>query len=225
VTNLKPEPGGPRPVDTLVRRARVVCVALLTLVLPARAEESPLRLRVATFNVEDVRTEHLATNADRRLQAIFSERTKGSGANLALSPPTRYDVVTMPGRQDAMLHPDAMMAQCMTFDGSPSSFHFNSTGRWLPGSDWSNGWPFGFYSSTLYNHVAPPNWNHWDCGSWSAIPDAPGEHAIISARSGHSSGVNVAMGDGSVTFVTDTIELGIWRALGTRNGGEVNGEF
>jgi prepilin-type N-terminal cleavage/methylation domain-containing protein len=87
---------------------------------------------------------------------FFSERTKGSGHDLAARRPTREDVITSPNRVNAMLQPDQMMADCMTFDGSPSPFHFNSMGRWLSGTDWSNGWPFGFYSSTLYNHVAPP---------------------------------------------------------------------
>ncbi len=114
---------------------------------------------------------------------VFSERLKGSGRNLAVVAPKPGDIIIMPGRRDAMLHPDPMMSQCASFDGSPSSFHFNSAGRWLRGSDWSNGWPFGFYSATLYNHVAPPNWRHLDCGSWSAIPDAPGNTPSLSARS------------------------------------------
>jgi hypothetical protein len=120
-----------------------------------------------------------------------------------------------------MWAPDELMANCMTFVPAPSNFHFNSAGRWLDGSDFSNGWPFGFYSSTLYNHVAPPNWRFHDCGTWSAIPDAPGEHAIMSARSQHTAGVNAARGDGSVGFIGDSIDLQVWRAAGTRNGGEV----
>jgi prepilin-type N-terminal cleavage/methylation domain-containing protein/prepilin-type processing-associated H-X9-DG protein len=152
---------------------------------------------------------------------MFSERTKGSGENLSLQSPTRYDIITMPGRTNEMLAPDDMMARCMTFDGSPSRFHFNSAGRWLQGSDFSNGWPFGFYSSTLYNHVAPPNWQHHDCGNWSAIPDAPGEHAIVAARSEHAGGVNTALADGSVQFMIDTIDLEVWRGIGSRNMGEV----
>lgn len=152
---------------------------------------------------------------------FFSERTKGSGLDLSTMRPRIEDVVTTPGRSNMMWSPDALMADCMTFSGAPSNFHFNSMGRWLEGSDFSNGWPFAFYSSTMYNHVTPPNWRFNDCGSWSAIPDAPGEHAIISARSMHKGGVNAGMGDGSVRFFTDTIDLAIWRGLGTRDNGEV----
>ena len=37
----------------------------------------------------------------------------------------------------------------------------------------------------------------------------------------HSGGVNLVFGDGSVRFIKDSVALPVWRALGTRNGGEV----
>ena len=37
----------------------------------------------------------------------------------------------------------------------------------------------------------------------------------------HTSGANAAMADGSVRFVTDTVEPDVWTAAGSRNGGEV----
>ncbi|MCF0234413.1 MAG: DUF1559 domain-containing protein, partial [Thermoguttaceae bacterium] len=40
------------------------------------------------------------------------------------------------------------------------------------------------------------------------------------ARSHHSGGVNAAMGDGSVRFVSETINLDTWKALSTTQGGE-----
>jgi prepilin-type N-terminal cleavage/methylation domain-containing protein len=168
--------------------------------------------------------EHLPISAhsDGLSNTVFlSERTKGSGRDLSVSPPPLEDMVTTPGRSNRMWLPDELMQDCMRFDGAPSSFHFNSAGRWLPGSDFSNGWPFGFYSSTLYNHVTPPNWRYHDCGTWSAIPDAPGEHAIVSARSKHPGGVNAGMGDGGVRYFSDSTDLAVWRGLGTRNLGEV----
>jgi prepilin-type N-terminal cleavage/methylation domain-containing protein/prepilin-type processing-associated H-X9-DG protein len=49
-------------------------------------------------------------------------------------------------------------------------------------------------------------------------PSAAGAHAA--ARSRHGGGVNAALADGSVRFFTNTIDLAIWRAMGTRNNGE-----
>ena len=43
----------------------------------------------------------------------------------------------------------------------------------------------------------------------------------IAASSQHTGGVHVAMGDGSVKFVSENISDVIWWALGSRNGGEV----
>ncbi len=45
--------------------------------------------------------------------------------------------------------------------------------------------------------------------------------AAITARSYHPGGVNALFGDGSVRFISDTIEGRIWRALGTVAGREV----
>lgn len=162
-----------------------------------------------------------AAHTDGLSNTVFlSERTKGSGLNLGTTRPTLADIVTSPGRANRLWEPDDLMQRCMTFAGGPSPFHFNSAGRWLEGSNFSNGWPFGFYVSTLYNHVATPNWRYHDCGAWSAIPDAPGEHAIVSARSKHPGGVGAAMGDGAVRFFSDAIDLQVWRGIGTRNANE-----
>jgi prepilin-type N-terminal cleavage/methylation domain-containing protein/prepilin-type processing-associated H-X9-DG protein len=43
---------------------------------------------------------------------------------------------------------------------------------------------------------------------------------MFASRSRHPGGVNVAMCDGSVHFVNDTINLEVWRALSTIHGGE-----
>jgi prepilin-type N-terminal cleavage/methylation domain-containing protein/prepilin-type processing-associated H-X9-DG protein len=50
-------------------------------------------------------------------------------------------------------------------------------------------------------------------------------YAAITSRSYHLGGVNVGMMDGSVRFVSDSVSLTVWRALGTRNGGEPISEF
>ena len=45
----------------------------------------------------------------------------------------------------------------------------------------------------------------------------------VPPSSQHPGGVNTLMGDGSVRFIKDSVDLATWRALGTRNGGEVIG--
>ena len=46
-------------------------------------------------------------------------------------------------------------------------------------------------------------------------------YGAVTARSYHPGGVNTVFVDGSVHFITNSIPQATWRALGTRNGGEV----
>jgi len=45
--------------------------------------------------------------------------------------------------------------------------------------------------------------------------------AAMTSRSYHSNVVNVFLMDGSVRSVNSTVNQSVWRALGTRSGGEV----
>jgi prepilin-type processing-associated H-X9-DG protein len=57
---------------------------------------------------------------------------------------------------------------------------------------------------------------------WYGTGDNPNtDHTVIGASSNHSGGVNVAMMDGSVRFVKNSISSLIWWALATKSGGEI----
>lgn len=156
--------------------------------------------------------------------ALFSERTKGSGRDVTTTvPPGSSDMITSPNRHTStttLPSRETMFQACGNYSPRPDPFHFNGAGRWLDGSDWSNGWPFAGYDATQYNHVAPPNWKGFDCGSYSAISDVPFEHAIVAARSFHNGSVNVCFGDNHVSTYTPDVDVNVWRALGSRDGGE-----
>jgi len=81
-------------------------------------------------------------------------------------------------------------------------------------------WADGFVLYSAYYHWRPPNSGVPDCGVVRPI-----RALWIAARSRHPGGVNVAFCDGSVRFISDSIDLETWRALGSRNGGEVSGQF
>ncbi len=74
----------------------------------------------------------------------------------------------------------------------------------------------GALISALYTHTTPPNYEGRDC-----IRHITFEEGHLASRSHHPGGVNVAMTDGSVRFVSDRIQLAVWKALGTRSGDEV----
>lgn len=46
-------------------------------------------------------------------------------------------------------------------------------------------------------------------------------YAAVTSRSYHTGGVNVAIADGSVRFISDTLDSTVWRGLGSRDGGEI----
>ena len=78
---------------------------------------------------------------------------------------------------------------------------------WREGSIWRNGF------NTLLTPNKPcyrPNIGGNE-GWWKLVTPASSYHA---------NGVNVCMGDGSVRFVTDSIDPDAWLAAGSRNGGE-----
>lgn len=86
---------------------------------------------------------------------------------------------------------------------------------------WFSGDCQGFH----YNHIMPPNQN--SCYNGLPPTDIDAEprnqtYAALTARSLHGSGANVLLGDGSVRFVSSSIDRHIWRALGTRKGREPN---
>jgi prepilin-type N-terminal cleavage/methylation domain-containing protein len=158
--------------------------------------------------------------------AFFSERTKGTANDESSALPEKSDMVTSASRPTEPVATDKFFQECLAYTPRVDSYNFMAAGRWPPGDDWSNGWPFAGYDATQYNHVAPPNWAGYDCGSISAIPDTPHEFAIVAARSQHAGSVVTAFGDGHTAIISDSIDLAIWRALGSRNGDEaIEGEY
>jgi prepilin-type N-terminal cleavage/methylation domain-containing protein/prepilin-type processing-associated H-X9-DG protein len=73
-------------------------------------------------------------------------------------------------------------------------------------------WISGTVSITPYKHVSPPL--TMSCYYYP-------ERLTLTAWSLHPGGVNVCMCDGSVRFFKATIDRTVWRAIGSRNGGEV----
>ena len=67
------------------------------------------------------------------------------------------------------------------------------------------------------------DYNSWQEGK-NGISGSP-SYAIITSRSYHEGIVNVALVDGSTRSISENIDKSVWRALGTRSGGEVIGEF
>ena len=75
-------------------------------------------------------------------------------------------------------------------------------------------WHVGTMYGARYNHVTTPN-------LWSCAIDHTDNDGAHTAASRHPGVVNVLFADGSVKAVKSSISRAVWRALGTRAGGEV----
>lgn len=81
------------------------------------------------------------------------------------------------------------------------------------GHAWISGW---MLASNVYMQVLPIN------GPNCHLMGGEGHGGMLTSPSSqHPGGVQVLMGDGSVRFVPQTVDLHVWWGLGTRDGGEI----
>jgi len=96
-------------------------------------------------------------------------------------------------------------------------------------------WSYGAMGASTFTTQTGPN---------SAVPDgvwgcrnmpsegmpcvqigSPYTEMYAAPRSYHTGGVHGCMADGSVRFISENIDLALFQGLGTRGGGETNGDF
>jgi hypothetical protein len=132
--------------------------------------------------------------------AFFSEKIRGTGA-----PNPRSDMFVIPHQTSLQ----ATWQTCRDIDPTTAT---------PLTSKWGYSWVMGENCCTQYNHVAVPN--QYTCGG-IGFPGTMSNMAMqVSPGSYHPAGVNVCLGDGAVRFVSDSVDLLAWRALGTRFGSE-----
>jgi prepilin-type N-terminal cleavage/methylation domain-containing protein len=107
------------------------------------------------------------------------------------------------------------------------SLQFN-TGQteWADGLCQQSGFTTTFTPNTRVPYVVSGATFDIDFVSWREGTHATrATYAALTARSFHEGIVQCLLMDGSARTVSENIDLGVWRSLGTRAGGEVIGEF
>ena len=136
--------------------------------------------------------------------AMFAETLRSRAvANTAAEIPTN-DLVNVYIISGAFASADMVVppTSCATFPGTRIRYRGQEYYRDLPMTGW-------------YSHTIVPNYKLWDCG------DSSFATCHLAARSNHSGGVNVGLGDGSVKFIKNSINGTVWYGLGTIAGGEI----
>jgi prepilin-type N-terminal cleavage/methylation domain-containing protein len=128
----------------------------------------------------------------------FSERLRGEGDSPERS--VYHNLYFAPTADNII--------QSCRISARPGTETYAFAGKW---------WFYTGREQTLYIHAQPPNGIVPDCVDGGVRPAL----GMVSARSDHTGGVNVLMGDASLRFVTESIDTSVWRAFGTRNGGEL----
>lgn len=145
----------------------------------------------------------------------FGELTDGS-SNTALFAETRFGLrgqptTTLLDAQTQMARvnggaPGSVSAEALVAQ-TPTRYEGNRAGQWIR----------NLPCQGMVNAFFPPN---------SSQPDVAFHGDSISAsRSNHPGGVNVSRCDGSVAFVSETVELQTWRNFFDRNDGQVLGDL
>ncbi len=133
--------------------------------------------------------------------AAFSERTVTDGSN-GISTPDADTYLSAANPTTADEATDA----CAAVDVTNLANQFPQ----FMGAPWMDG-------KNSYQHVSPPN--NRSCGFQAA------GKATMTASSRHIGGAHLLLADGSVRFISSNVDRNVWRAAGTRNGGEVATEF
>ncbi len=78
----------------------------------------------------------------------------------------------------------------------------------------------GLVIPTYYSHTLTPNSRRHDCIRGTGL-----DRGHLAARSYHTGGAQIVLADGSVRFASENIDENVWRAIGSKAGGEVIGEW
>ncbi len=158
----------------------------------------------------EVKFKHITDGSSHT--ALYSEAIRGDGDDLRAEVPG--DWFRLPGQNGDVNKVYQDCSAITNFSAYVNGNQFSCRGR---------NWGHGDYTTTRYNHVMPPNTqscSQTSTGQVAAIP-VNEDGGATTASSRHSGGVNLTCADGSTHFISDSIDLVVWRALGSRNGDEV----
>lgn len=132
---------------------------------------------------------------------VFSESLLGNGVSQAATPPAR---------------PHEMVAFQMSSASNPDVAAITAGAMYWQGYR-GYSWILGKSYATTFTTYSAPNPPHSDA-TWMSF-------GWLAARSFHPGGVNAGLADGSVRFVSNTVDRTTWNNLGSIADGAVLGDY
>jgi len=173
----------------------------------------------------------------------FAERATNETSAITPSKEIKGSLAGSVATHDGTTTGNVIPADCVAQKSAADPKKFNNDAVQYGNASTIYSWGTAFNMG--FTTVLPPN--SPSCGSGSSYLDVT---VIASASSNHTGGVNIGMGDGSVQFISDTINArtasfagtndpfltgvevdsgispyGVWGALGSKNGGESTAAF
>ena len=157
----------------------------------------------------------------------FRDMIDGSSSTLVASEVKAWTDYTRNGGAPAAT-PPANAGEAAAYVASATDYKNTGHTEWPDGRCHHEGFTTTLVPNTFvpYNNgttVVDADYNSWQEGRNGGAGNPT--YAIITSRSYHAGMVHVLLGDGSSRAVSENINHATWRALGTRRGSEVIGEF
>ena len=173
--------------------------------------------RIRLSDITDGTSNTLATSEVKTWQAY----TRNAGDNVLPPIPATaaevlsYVVTGIPDRVDPPTEHSEWTNGNSHHSGFTATMTPNTVVNWVVGSTISGG-----------NYTVNPGTYDCDFASRQEGSDLTKvSYSAVTSRSYHTGTVNSLLADGSVRTISQNIDQSVWRALATRSGGEVTGEF
>lgn len=145
--------------------------------------------------------------------ALMAEVLLGDGDNSRISIPGDYFVVPYAPADPNPAERIPLYEACMALVPTAATPQWSFSGRY---------WHIGNYAVARYNHITPPNGKSCTVSGAGALNVRMNYKGVAKTASGrHPGGVMLLSADGSLKFITNSIDINTWWALGSRNGAEV----
>jgi hypothetical protein len=188
--------------------------------LPAGVSGAENEIELASFPTKLLQNGIFITNRSVKISsvsdgtshtALFSEAVIGDGDDTNVEVPGDWFKISMAAETPLAVYNECIALNPWTMN--KANQQFSKSGR---------NWVRGNYVSARYNHIMPPN--ERSCarsGGGVNAGDVNDNGGATTASSRHPGGVNLVRVDGSGGFISSSVDLPAWQALGSRDGAEV----